>query len=320
MANNMLTNVGYKPQIVIALLMFVSSSHGVPLSRIGTNTTNSFDIKDEEYAIPLPFSIRLFGDGKFSTLYVNSVGGVSFGAPILSSRLDFIKIKAIIFSPLLIMPDVPADIQIQYLFNAEERDTLQSKFRNRTRSVNFILENVVVVKWNEPTGNEYRIYLATGTNERTYLLYDFENITRIEDSYGFALSGVFAMEDGSVLCPVELEGSGTPQLRHVPNFHLRVDLPLACSSFNYSCNTMDDTPDTIQSQLMAEWKGYFFETFSVTDWTFYRLYMCSSRLTKDDGTIAIKERCEYDPDYYEYSWSQITNSDKCIRRDPLVTR
>lgn len=89
---------------------------------------------------------------------------------------------------------------------------------------------------------------------------------------------------------------------------------------DYSCNTMDDTPEEIQNQLTAEWQGYFFETLSVTEWTFYRLYMCKSRLTKEDGTIAIKERCEYDPDYYEYSWSQVTNNDKCTRQDLRATR
>lgn len=71
--NNAPVSVGYKPQLVVALLMLVWSSYGVPHTRSGINTTNSLNIKDKEYAIQLPFSIRLFGDGKFSTLYVSLV-------------------------------------------------------------------------------------------------------------------------------------------------------------------------------------------------------------------------------------------------------
>lgn len=72
-ARNMPIILGYKPQMFIVALLFITSSHGLPFERTGINTTNSFDIKDKEYAIQLPFSIRLFGDGKFSTLYVSTL-------------------------------------------------------------------------------------------------------------------------------------------------------------------------------------------------------------------------------------------------------
>ncbi|XP_077973118.1 uncharacterized protein LOC144428159 [Styela clava] len=304
---------------IFMLLTTIRSLSGAPVDTGNIHTT-LHQLTSKEYLVQLPFEIRIFGNAKFTSFYINPVGSVSFENSIPTSRLDQTKNKAIIFAPLLLLHNTAdTDVDITVNYGSEGDGTTDfAIFKNIVEDDAFVIKHVLSITWHETlyqqdTGNMYRIHFLIN-DDKTYVHYDYVTVTHIQDKYGYAKAGIFAIEDGSVMCATELPESQSDKLLNVEDFTERVDLPLECDRLDFDCK---DPPKRGEEDIFAERKGFFFETHTTSSWSFYILYMCLPNHIKKDKSVSIKQGCVDDPDYYVYSWRELSEIDTCILSDDI---
>nr|XP_002123766.1 uncharacterized protein LOC100186174 isoform X1 [Ciona intestinalis] len=288
--------------------------------------------------VNLTSSINVYGRAMFNELYINTVGAISFGQPVLTHHLDQIQNDVIILAPFLLATEY-GDLTFRKLFfrepqSEEEKIEIQRTFRVAIGNSEFLAQRALVVTFipmyrtNTTQSRElincFQITLATD-GDKTYVRYAYDHLQWIKSEQYYARAGQFVLTGGVLSCSSELPGSGTEEVAGLwaksnvgvqGNFYWRIDLPLQCSSFGSPCGDINPPP----SEANVYRAGNFIGTVYKDQWSFYVFYFCKAGYSTQDNRVSIKIECRYDPDYYQYEWRELSSVEFCTRVTELPSK
>ncbi|XP_076813612.1 nidogen-1-like [Clavelina lepadiformis] len=311
-----------------ALLTCVYAQKLLPSGEEAGDTVLSPEDWERGYAVAdLRRSITIYGRGSFDQIYINVVGAVSFGTSLHTSNLDLVRNDILIFAPFLIPVNNPnlnnGIISYRSITNTQEKNAVKTMFQANIADDDFTVVIGLVVTYDYTINldgnikrNNFQFVLASD-GERTYIRFAYKYLQYAQTVDGsYAKVGQFALSEGAITCANEVEVSGTAEVANLwtqtntgsrGNFYWRVDLPLECLSFTSDCGEVDQSPEDFNICPI----GYFMETVTSNMWQFYRLYFCKAGKTLEGGMVSVKQKCEYDSDYYTFEWRTLGNSDSC---------
>nr|XP_039258153.1 uncharacterized protein LOC120334723 [Styela clava]XP_039258154.1 uncharacterized protein LOC120334723 [Styela clava] len=283
-----------------------------------------WDLGSEQ--IELDTSIPLLGDGKLSSVWVNSFGSLTF-RQLIDPRIEKL-LDNIALAPYFIRSREGAIGAVYYrqttkdsiLFQQIADDIsssiiLPSSQQNDFVTSDFIPTYALIVTWSNVASvedqtllNSFQIILTTD-GIQSYAIFNYEDPLTWSSAGGkFAGAGIYVAKDAESFCSYELPSSQTEEVLDysagLGKYVFLISEPLRCdaSTFQSAC------PNNLQASDWGSTEPYF--SIAGTSWDVYGLHTCNQGFHIRPGVNSERIDCVYQSDYYTSDWDKAP--EKCL--------
>lgn len=277
--------------------------------------------------IDLDTSIPLLGDGKLSSVWINSFGSISYRQivdPRIEKLLDNIAISpyfsksregaigAVYYrqttSDSILFQEIADDISSSIILPPTQQN-------NDIVTSEFIPTYALIVTWSNIASvedqtlfNSFQLILTTN-GVQSFAIFNYEDPLSWNSAAGkFAGAGIFVAKDAESFCSYEIPGSRTEQVSGyssgLAKFVLSISEPLRCDIFTFQ----SACPDNLEASEWGSTSPYF--SISGSSWDVYALHTCNQGFHITPGVTSERIDCVYQPDYYDSAWDKYP--EKCL--------